>query len=140
MCNACVWYHVPMETVLCLLWTYYVLSERYVRNGRKPRYCVLNDSDLLCVILGNIHAQKEEFEYLYDAVQKKCAVFKLLKSSSATLFHFALSFFLYLILYHFFIEVQQSAVKSTQPRVSLGYMMVKRVDFDQSLQRPNNYG
>ena len=32
-----------------------------------------------------------------------------------------------------FIEVQQSTVKSTQPRVSFGYKLVKRVDFDQSL-------
>ena len=36
-------------------------------------------------------------------------------------FHF---FILYLILYQFFIEVQQSAVNSTQPRVSLGYKLV----------------
>ena len=32
-----------------------------------------------------------------------------------------------------FIEVQQSAVKSTQPRVSLGYKLVKGADNDQSL-------
>ena len=47
-------------------------------------------------------------------------------------------FFLSLFIYYCtaaFIEVQQSAVKSTQPRVNLGYMLVKGVDFDQSLLR-----